>query len=272
MLCDYHVHSYYSDDCEYLMEDIVKDAIKKGIQELCFCDHVDYGVKMDAECEERVEGCVYNVDYPRYFQEIDALKEKYKDQITLKRGMEFGVQTHTIKQFKMLYNFWFYDFIILSCHQINDLEFWNQDFQRGKSQAEYNKAYYQNILSVVREFKDYSVLGHLDLIRRYDENGHYPFEFVKDIVEEILKQIILDGKGIEINTSSFYYGLDDLTPARDILSLYLKLGGEIITIGSDAHNSEQLGAYIEGVKEILKQIGFKKFCTYDKMKPIFHDL
>ena len=59
------------------------------------------------------------------------------------------------------------------------------------------------MLSVVREYKDYSVLGHMDLIARYDEKGVYPFEKIKPIVEEILQVVIADGKGLEVNTSSY---------------------------------------------------------------------
>lgn len=65
------------------------------------------------------------------------------------------------------------------------------------------------MLSVVREYKDYSVLGHMDLIARYDEKGVYPFEKIKPIVEEILQVVIADGKGLEVNTSSYRYGLSD---------------------------------------------------------------
>lgn len=81
-----------------------------------------------------------------------------------------------------------------------------------------------------------------------------------------------NGKGIEVNTSSFRYALNDLTPSRDILRLYKELGGTIITIGSDAHKEEHLGAKISYVKEELKKLGFNSFCTFDKMKPIFHEI
>ena len=75
---------------------------------------------------------------------------------------------------------------------------------------------------------------------RYDEIGNYPFEKVKPIITKILKIVIQDGKGIEINTSSRRYGLKDSTPSRDILKLYKELGGKIITIGSDSHKSENI--------------------------------
>ena len=162
--------------------------------------------------------------------------------------------------------------MILSCHQVDDLEFWTQEFQQGKTQEEFQTRYYEEILKVVRVYKDYSVLGHLDMIKRYDHNVEYPFDKIKNVLEQILKIVIADDKGIEINTSSFRYKLPDLTPSRDILRLYKDLGGKIITFGSDSHNESHLGHQIEAVKQELKLLGFESFCTFDKMVPTFHPL
>ena len=112
----------------------------------------------------------------------------------------------------------------------------------------------------------------MDLIARYDKAGAYPFAKIKPAVEEILKQVIADGKGIEVNTSSHRYGLRDTMPSADILKLYRDLGGEILTIGSDSHKPEHLGMYIEETKKFLKDLGFRRFCTYEKMQPVFYDL
>ena len=87
-----------------------------------------------------------------------------------------------------------------------------------------------------------------------------------------MKKVIKDGKGIEVNTSSFRYGLKDLTPERNILKLYHELGGKIITIGSDAHKAENVGDHIPYIQSELKKTGFTHICTFDKMKPIFHGL
>ena len=274
MFCDYHVHTYYSDDSVYPMEDVVTDAIGLGMAEICFTDHVDYGIKVDPEklTEEEKIGKILNVDYPAYFEELDRLKEKYAENIAIRAGLEFGMQVHTINDFQKLYDRYALDFVILSCHQVGDKEFWTQDFQNGKTQKEYNDSYYQEILDVISRYKDYSVLGHLDLIKRYDMQGDYPFEAVKEIIAEILKQVIQDGKGIEVNTSSHRYGLKDLTPSRAILRLYKDLGGRIVTIGSDSHEKHHLGAYIEDTKLELKALGYEQYCTFEGMQPIFHEL
>ena len=283
MLADYHIHTCYSDDSEYPMEDVVKDAISLGLDEICFTDHVDYGVKRDWDDPrgmlyrrggpgEPEHMALANVDYPRYAAEIAALKEKYKDQITLKMGMEFGMQTHTVPRYEKLFSSWPFDFIILSVHQVENREFWTQDFQRGRTQAEYNLRYYEELLALVQQYRNYSVLGHMDLISRYDRAGSFPFERIRPIVTEILKTVIADGKGIEVNTSSHRYGLHDLTPSIDILCLYHELGGRIITIGSDSHRREHLGAYLTETITVLKAFGYEEVYTFGQMHPIPHKI
>ncbi|MDE7206011.1 MAG: histidinol-phosphatase HisJ family protein [Lachnospiraceae bacterium] len=276
MLADYHVHTEFSDDSIYPMEQVVKDAIAMKLNEICFTDHVDYGIKEDWDSGRpiiyRGEEPLANVDYPVYAARIRELQYLYEMQIDIKMGMEFGIQTHTIPQYEDLFRQYPFDFIILSIHQVNDQEFWTQDFQRGKSQEEYNRRYYEEMLDVAKKYQNYSVLGHMDLIARYDENGIYPFEKVEPIITEILKIVIENGKGIELNTSYHRYGLKDSTPSGNILKRYRELGGDVITIGSDSHSPGQLGAYIEDAKQLLKSFGFRYFCTYDKMKAVYHNL
>lgn len=276
MFVDYHVHTEFSDDSVYPMEDVVKDAIRMGIDELCFTDHVDYGVKADWDSGEEIEyrngEPLANVDYPKYAEQIRQMQYLYGDQITIRMGMEFGIQMHTVPQYEALYRRYPFDFIILSVHQVEDKEFWTQDFQRGRTQQEYNERYYQEVLDLVNHYQNYSVLGHLDLIVRYDEAGTYPFQDVRPCIEKILKKVIENGKGIEVNTSSHRYGLSDMTPSKEILKLYQELGGRIITLGSDSHKPAHLGAYINETKRTLKDMGFREFCTYEKMQPVFHSL
>lgn len=276
MLADYHVHTEYSDDSIYRMEQVITDAIRIGLDEICFTDHVDYGIKSDWGSGKTIEyrngEPLANVNYHYYMEEIKEMQYLYGDQIGIKTGLEFGMQVHTIPQYEQLFSKYKFDFIILSVHQVEDKEFWTQDFQTGKTQQEYNERYYDEMLKLVKMYKNYSVLGHMDLITRYDKAGIYPFEKIKPFVEDILKIVIADGKGIELNTSYHRYGLADTTPCKKILKLYKELGGEIITIGSDSHEPEHLGMYIEEGKMLLRSMGFHRFCTFSEMKPEFHRL
>ena len=274
MLADYHVHTEFSDDSTYPMEAVVKDAIGLGLDEICVTDHVDYGIKADWDSGQEIlyrhGEPMANVDYPRYAEEIERMRELYGDQLTVRMGMEFGVQVHTIPRFEALFRRYPFDFIILSIHQVEDKEFWTQDFQKGRTQREYNERYYEEMLRVVRVYKNYSVLGHMDMIKRYDKAGIYPFEEVRPMVAEILKTVISDGKGVELNTSSHRYGLTDSMPSAALLRLYKDLGGSIVTIGSDSHAPAHLGTCLEEAKTQLRELGFRRFCTYEGMEPSFH--
>lgn len=283
MRADYHLHCEFSDDSKELMETQIEQGIKIGLDEMCFTDHVDYGIKRDwddplgivwRKDEEGGSQPCANVNYPEYFKKLFELKSRYEKEISVKAGLEFGIQSHTVEAYEKLYTKYSdkLDFVLFSMHQVNDLEFWTGDFQSGRSQQVYNQLYYEEILKTMQLFKNYSVLAHLDLIVRYDPEGVFPFDKVKDIVAAILKLAIEDGKGIEINTSSWKYGLSDTQPSKDILRLYRDLGGKIITIGSDAHKKEFLGDHFDDAIAILKEIGFEEFCTFDKMQPVFHRL
>lgn len=282
MFADYHVHTEFSDDSVFALEDVCALAIERGIDEICITDHVDYDVRPDWDEYRRDPSCAkifegkpsINVDYERYFPAIEAARERFAPTLAVKTGMEFGVQSHTAERFHALFeqhaDAW--DFIILSIHQVGNEEFWNGTFQKGRTQDEYNMQYYEEMLRVVQRFDDWSVLGHLDLIKRYDAAGPWPDENARDIVAEIMKEAIRRGKGIELNTSSIRYGLSDLTPSEDILRLYRDLGGRILSIGSDSHKPEHLGAHIPMMRERLQAIGFTEFCTFDHMEPVFHRL
>ncbi len=283
MLVDYHVHTAYSDDSLYPMEQVVRDAMALGLQEICFTDHVDYGVKRDWDDPRGIEYCaggpgeperlpLANIDHPRYAAEIAALAEKYAGKIQLRMGAEFGMQTHTVAQYEALFARYPYDFVILSVHQIQNRELWNQAYQRDRTQEAYQMGYYEQLLALVQSYQNYSVLGHLDLIARYDLAGDFPFERRKPILTEILRRVIADGKGIEVNTSCYRYGLSNLTPSREILMLYRELGGQLLTIGSDSHKKEHLGKHIPQALRELKAMGFDTVCTYQSMEPIFHPI
>lgn len=261
MKTDYHVHTYYSDDSDCPMEEMIEKGIAIGLDEIAFTEHVDYGVKTDLNC-----------DYEAYFKELEALRCRYAGRIVIRAGIEFGVQRHTIPEFKRDFDAYPFDFVILSNHQIDNKEFWNYEYQKGRTQEEFHKNYYEEIYAVVKAYQDYSVLGHLDMIKRYDTYGSYPDEKIMDIIDKILRQVIADGKGIEVNTSCYKYGLKDLTPSTEILNHYYQLGGKIVTIGSDAHEARHLGGHVTEVKEILKKIGFSQFCTFENMTPVFLNL
>lgn len=262
MLLDYHMHSDFSADCNTPMEETAESAIKKGIKEICFTEHVDF--------EYPDPTISFELDLEKYDQKIKEMQEKYKDRLTIKKGIEIGVQPYLLEHYERFLQDEYFDFIICSMHTADRKEMHYGSFFEGRTASEAYKIYYEELLYCVKHFKDYSILGHTDLVKRYkkldtDENFH-------EIIREIFNTIIPDGKGIEVNTSGYYYGLDHAMPSRDILELYKACGGEIITLGSDSHYADHVGRHFDEMLKLLQGIGFQYICSFDHKKPIFHSI
>ncbi|MFI3209672.1 MAG: histidinol-phosphatase HisJ family protein [Peptostreptococcaceae bacterium] len=264
MFFDYHMHSNFSKDSKAPMEDMIKRSIELGIKEICFTDHMEHNAKGDS---------TWVVNYNDYFNEYNLLKEKYQKYISIKIGIEMGLQSHLIERCRkdILENP--FDFVICSQHSIDEIDFSKKDFFNSRTQKDAYAKYFVELLNILNNFNDYSVVGHLDLIKRY---GHYKNilddNLFNEVIEEILKVVINSGRGIELNTSCYRYNLPDLTPSRHILKMYKDLGGEIITTGSDSHSTDQIGYKFEYIYSHLKELGFNYVCSYDKMKPIFNKI
>ena len=166
------------------------------------------------------------------------------------------------------------DFVIGSIHQLSDA-YGCQDLAYAASAdpEEARRQITDYLELVLRQAKwgKFSVQGHLTLPLRYineRRGGHMTFDGFEAEVEEIYRTLIANGCGIEVNTNR---GKDPL-PDEKWLRLYRECGGEIITLGSDAHRAEHVGCCIRERQELLRECGFRAFCTFREMKPVFHDL
>lgn len=248
---DFHIHSDFSIDSKAPMESIVKSAIDKNLKTICFTDHVDFEAT-----KEKLDLMFRPLDY---FRDINKVKYKYKDKIEILSGVEIGMQPHLKDRYYDFINAYGFDFVIMSIHSIEGMDIFYDFASSNLSPEETLNIYYDEILNNLRVFDEFDVLGHIDFIDRYtsdfDLNRKYN-QFMEKI-EEILKLIIDKGKGIEINTGALRYGLDNVHPKPQILKLYKDLGGEIITIGSDAHIADHVGYEYKATEKLLREIGFK---------------
>ena len=261
MFYDYHMHSNFSPDSKTDMEKMIEASINLGIKEICFTDHMDYDVNQTDK---------FIIDYEKYLNKLELMKEKYKNQISIKKGIELGLQPHLIDKYNKDMKNYKFDFILCSQHAIGKNDLYYSEYFKNKNQYDAYEIYYKTLYDIVKNFNNYSVLGHLDLVKRYGnyENILGDNSFM-DIIESILKEAIYNGKGIEVNTSCFRYNLPDLTPSKNIISLYKDLGGEIITTGSDAHSPDFISCKFDYIYSYLKDLGFKYICTFDNLKPNF---
>ena len=264
---DYHTHSLHSTDGTASMEDMINAAISLGLEEYAITDHLDFDWP-NAE----IINCPYGI--AANIKAMEAMKKKFEGKIKVLAGAEISLRpdvAHIAQEIADAHDF---DFIIGSAHDFEGIDFGLPQLHRGRSQHEVYTAYFENLLDVVRTCDAYDVVGHFDYVVRYGNYSDKSLRYAdhKEIIDTILKIIISKGKGIEINTAGIPYGIGHPHPHIDILRQYIKLGGEIITAGSDAHRPGNIAQYFDTAYEILQQLGVKYITRFDKRKPTFSAL
>lgn len=259
-MADYHVHTSFSPDSQAPPRSCVERAISLDLDEIAITDHMDFKYR---SLEQYTD-----LDLGEYGEHIAALKQEFAGAIKVLFGLELGVHPEMAHRVAPLLAGHPFDFIILSTHDIKGQGTFGRYFENRTKQDTYDE-YFREMLGVINARPPYSVYGHMDVIERY---GPYKDVFVHyedhaDIIDAIMTALISQGKGLEVNTSGYRYGLGHTNPKPQILRRYKELGGEILTLGSDAHNPLDIATEFPKVLDMLKSLGFKYITRYDKMKP-----
>ncbi len=265
ILSDCHMHSYFSGDSETPMEDMVKEAINKGLETICFTEHQDFGYPAQPDMTEET----FTLNADSYLYELLGLREKYKDKIRIEFGVELGLKTDVVKDNLIFGRAHEYDFIIASIHLVDNKDPYYPEAFEGKTDDEVYRRYFEQTLENIRKFQNFDVLGHMDYVLRYGPGGKRDYKYSEygEIMDEIFKLLIENEKGIELNTGGIKKGMKEFHPCMEALKRYRELGGDIVTVGSDAHRPERIAEYFDRVPDVLKEAGFKYYCIYENRLP-----
>ena len=273
---DMHMHTWFSTDSEACPRDMADEAVRKGLKTICFTDHFD---KDDLEWGE--EG-IFDVD--AYFVEMQKLQEEYAGKLNIRIGIELGLRTYLKDYYEELTKKYPFDFVIGSVHNVpykkdaeGNILYTDPAAEKlftDRTDKEAYRLMMETTLENVRTSDCFQTLGHLDYVVRYGKSREkeYSYTDYADIIDEILKLLIEKEKGLEVNSAGLKYGLPFAHPHPDVLKHYRELGGEIITIGADAHKPEHIAYDFAKAEEILKSCGFKYYTEFFEQKPVFKQL
>ena len=256
----------FGDAC-YGFEDttLAQAALDAGMDEICFTDHVEPLTWGSNELRPPYDWSGLTADFAN-------VQAALGDRIHLRLGMEMGdAQKAPAHMKKLLEDAPQFDFIIGSVHLLSE-RFGSEDLYlyTPKDQAEAQTAlgdYLEEVLALAK-LGGFTVLGHLTLPLRYfnEMRGlHTSFDPYEAEIREILKTLIENGRGIELNVNRGNTPLPDAKWLR----IYRELGGELITLGTDAHSPEHVGRFIRERQALLKECGFTRFCTFEKQMPVW---
>lgn len=267
---DTHIHTDFSTDSDTPLHLQIKQAEKMGLEGICITDHMDFDFPPE-EMDFEVKGVPFSFDVEQYQKEIQEISGNIK----VLTGVECGLQNSAsvIEKNTSLFENYSWDYIIGSLHLVDKKDPYYASFWENKEPKKCIQNYFVALYENIKQFQQINSLGHMDYIVRYAPPSYeYQVKNFMDIIDEILRFIIHKDIALEINTSGWKKEGRCQNPHFEIIKRYVALGGQLITIGSDAHSPNYMAYQFEKLPALLKKAGLHQYCVYDKRKPVFLDL
>ena len=257
---DYHTHTQVSPDSDAPLSAMAEAAIAAGLDELCITDHCDllelYGQPVD------------HFDWTPSLQQYREALPRYTGRLKLRLGLELGMAHLNPTLSQQILDRPELDFVLGSVHNLcpeqGGTDFYYVDYPDMEACYRALDDYFHSMsLLAVTDF--YDVLSHIIYPLRYMD---FPISLERytDVLRTIFRSAAERGRGIELNT---WRGrtLNEWLP---VLKLFKSCGGEIITIGSDAHSPDGVGKGVQEACALVQEAGFRYLATYKARKPVFH--
>lgn len=267
MLIDYHTHHERCGHASGQLEQYVQSAIAAGLQQIGLSDHMPlihvdpatYWPEMAMAMEE----------LPRYVEECFYLKDKYRDQIDVRVGLEGDYIEGYEADIERIVQAYPWDYVIGSVHFLGEWDI--TDYRQvagweGRDVYEVYAQYYDAVQKAART-GFYDFIGHFDVIKRFSERPEGDVESLENAALDVIKE---QGLAIELNASGLRTPAKEMFPSRRILT-YCHEQGIPITLGSDAHQPERVGQYLEEARSLLRDIGLTQIATFDKRQRMMVD-
>lgn len=280
MLIDCHTHTQFSVDSDANINEMIERACQLGLAAYAITDHCECNCFYPREhYKDDMFSDYFNYqrDFEGSVSAVTRLKEQYGGRINLLCGTELGQATHDFDTAEKIVGDQRLDFVIGSMHQLPQTEdFAFIDYSKYTEDGIYVllERYFKEIYKLC-QWGRFDVLGHLTYTLRYIK-GNFGFDAdisrFDEIIAESFRTLAYNGCGIEINTSGLRQNYGDTFPSLKYVKLFKDMGGEILSLGSDAHTVEDLGKGISDGAEIAKTAGFTKLCYFKQRKPVFIDI
>jgi histidinol-phosphatase (PHP family) len=243
---DTHIHTKFSTDSSMSIEEVMGRASELGLG-VVITDHMDTNYPGKEK---------FNFDTGSFFAEY----EKYRSEKLL-LGFELGMTLEFKEENKSLAENNPFDYVIGSIHFLGNNDIFYPVTYEGKSKEEVFTDYFLTMYENINELSYIDSLGHIDYISRYAayDDKEINYHEYCELIDEVLKVLIKKDIALEINSRR----LKDraaINNMRKIYERYSELGGNLVTIGSDAHSRDAIGANFDSVTDLIKDL---------KLQPIY---
>lgn len=261
-IIDLHTHTDNSFDGHHSAMFLCEAAYMKGLRAIAFTDHIEIDRFYDGN---------FDVTATQSFFYVANARSAFSGKLIVSNGIELGQPTYDIPVAEKLLSKFKYDIVIGSIHNLRGKpDFCDLDYENeAANYEELLDEYFDEELELAK-WGNFDTLAHLIYPLRYiigEQKKAVDMKRYSDKIDEILKAVAQNGRALEINTSGLRQPLGDTMPGKDIVKRFRELGGEFVTVGSDAHYAEHLGAGIEEGIAMAKECGFNCISLFKNRVP-----
>jgi histidinol-phosphatase (PHP family) len=255
---DCQVHSTRSHDGRATIVEQCERAVELGLDEIGFTEHKDF---------DPADPVVNYFDYDAYVREIEDARQRFDGQLTIRAGVEIDYQSWFEADIAKYLEAHQFDFVIGSVHYVDRQMIMTPEYnaQRDRRRA------YEDYFSAVRESVEsglFDIVGHLEYANRRGIAawGHYQPELYQESLTDLFQEMAARDTVFEINTAGLHQNLGVTYPCADTIMMYAQCGGNLLSIGSDAHHPDQLGhAYVQAARTAIAA-GLTEVCTWHERR------
>ena len=266
-LCDMHIHSVSSHDSSASVLETATECIKKGVFAFAITDHCDIEYYKEQNVFSLTEAS---------FKETTEASELFSDRIKILRGVEIGEAIWSKEYADEILSSFDFDVVIGSVHAVryknytmpySVIDFSKMSFEDING---YMEKYFDDLFETVKT-ADFDIMAHLSCPLRYI-NGKYGLNVdlkrYESKILPLLKHIVDNGIAMEINTSGIGSAYDCFMPENWIIERFKEMGGYLITLGSDAHVSQNAAKDFDKAIAFLQKLGFTGYYYYKNRKAV----
>jgi histidinol-phosphatase (PHP family) len=257
---DYHLHTQFSEDGDDTMESMCQRAVELGIPEIGFTEHWDVGP--------------YETN-PRYFKpepwytELERMRKLFDGQLVIRAGIEIAEPHLYPQETKAVLQRAPFDYVIGSVHYVGKNFIFDDEYFRTHTADEVYGSYFSELERMVRT-AEIDIVAHFDIAARTGIPifGYDPARY-EETIRSVLKTCIQRGLTLDVNVSGLRKPSRNIMPDPLILAWYTEMGGQRLTLGSDAHRLREVGLHLEKAIEAIRAMGISQIVQFDHRKAQF---
>lgn len=235
---DAHLHTDLSPDSDVPIDVYAAAAAARGVAELAITDHVDF---------ERGAPAYDHTTFEQRERTVRAAAERWADhgvtirfgvELTYDRSWEPAIRDHLARHR--------YDFTIGSVHDRVESPYSRRHVAAwvgGRTLADIVAPSFVEVAAAARSGL-FDAIGHIDVVKRYLWPHVLPEALAgaPELYDPILHALVESGTALEVNTSGLRHPVQETYPSAAIVARYRDIGGERVTVGSDAHRAHHFGS------------------------------